>query len=220
MCFANLFFHVILCCFKLSGLTHIVLWRQRNSFPPVGFISGDPCLTPSVSLDMAPWQHSSSSLTSMRSDPHLCHSTPSLPPWPTTVSFATAATQLDIFQVAYLQWRLDSAAVSIFVVILIKLTNTVFDNSTNITTNIETAVLSSEHLQYWCISGPFLHHLRERQHLNEQHWRLDVSHCGGWNLLQMTGYKLSPCNCIPQKRFTTHNIPALFTLSFCKMRPV
>ena len=142
MCFANLFFHVILCCFKLSGLTHIVLWRQRNSFPPVGFISGDPCLTPSVSLDMAPWQHSSSSLTSMRSDPHLCHWTPSLPPWPTTVSFATAATQLDIFQVAYLQWRLDSATVSIFVVILIKLTNTVFDNSTNITTNIETAVLS------------------------------------------------------------------------------
>ena len=36
---------------------------------------------------------------------------------------------------------LDSAAVSIFVVILVELTNTVFVNSTNITTNIETAVL-------------------------------------------------------------------------------
>ena len=36
----------------------------------------------------------------------------------------------------------DSAAVSIFVVILVELTNTVFVNSTNITTNIETAVLS------------------------------------------------------------------------------
>ena len=37
---------------------------------------------------------------------------------------------------------LDSAAVSIFVVILVELTNTVFVNSTNISTNIETAVLS------------------------------------------------------------------------------
>ena len=37
---------------------------------------------------------------------------------------------------------LDSTAVSIFVVILVKLTNTVFVNSTNITTNIETAALS------------------------------------------------------------------------------
>ena len=37
---------------------------------------------------------------------------------------------------------LDSAAVSIFVVILVELTNTVFVNSTNIKTNIETAVLS------------------------------------------------------------------------------
>ena len=36
----------------------------------------------------------------------------------------------------------DSAAVSIFVDILVELTNTVFVNSTNITTNIETAVLS------------------------------------------------------------------------------
>ena len=33
-------------------------------------------------------------------------------------------------------------AVSIFVVILVELTNTVFVNSTNIKTNIETAVLS------------------------------------------------------------------------------
>ena len=45
--------------------------------------------------------------------------------------------------------KLDSAAVSIFVVILVELTNSVFvnsntefANSTNITTNIETAVLS------------------------------------------------------------------------------
>ena len=42
-------------------------------------------------------------------------------------------------------WCVDSAAVSIFVVILVELTNTdttVFVNSTNISTNIETAVLS------------------------------------------------------------------------------
>ena len=38
-----------------------------------------------------------------------------------------------------LEIRLDSAAVSIFVVILVELTNTVFVNSTNITTNIEMA---------------------------------------------------------------------------------
>ena len=38
----------------------------------------------------------------------------------------------------------DSAAVSIFVVILVELTNTVFVNSTNMTTNIETAVPSRE----------------------------------------------------------------------------
>ena len=37
----------------------------------------------------------------------------------------------------------DSTAVSIFVVILVELTNTVFVNSTNKTTNIETAVLST-----------------------------------------------------------------------------
>ena len=37
----------------------------------------------------------------------------------------------------------DSTAVSIFVVILVELTNTVFVNSTNITKDIETAVLSS-----------------------------------------------------------------------------
>ena len=36
----------------------------------------------------------------------------------------------------------DSTAVSIFVVILVALTNTVFVNSINITTNIETAALS------------------------------------------------------------------------------
>ena len=38
---------------------------------------------------------------------------------------------------------IDSTAVSIFVVVLVELTNTVFVNSTNITTNIETAVLST-----------------------------------------------------------------------------
>ena len=38
--------------------------------------------------------------------------------------------------------QIDSAAVSIFLVILVELTNTVFVNSTNITTNIETAVRS------------------------------------------------------------------------------
>ena len=45
---------------------------------------------------------------------------------------------------------LDSAAVSIFVGILVELTNTVFVNSTNISTNIETAALSSTppHLFY------------------------------------------------------------------------
>ena len=41
---------------------------------------------------------------------------------------------------------LDSAAVSIFEVILVELTNTVFVKSTNITTNIETAVLSTLYL--------------------------------------------------------------------------
>ena len=38
---------------------------------------------------------------------------------------------------------LDGAAVSIFVLLLVKLTNNVFANSTNITTNIETAALSN-----------------------------------------------------------------------------
>ena len=37
----------------------------------------------------------------------------------------------------------DSTAVSIFVVILVELTNTAFVNSTNTTTNFETAVLST-----------------------------------------------------------------------------
>ena len=41
-----------------------------------------------------------------------------------------------------MQAGLDCAAVSIFVVILVDLTNIVFVNSTNINTNIETAVLS------------------------------------------------------------------------------
>ena len=38
---------------------------------------------------------------------------------------------------------MDSTAVSIFVVILVELTNTVFVYSTNITTNIERAALST-----------------------------------------------------------------------------
>ena len=42
-----------------------------------------------------------------------------------------------------LEIRLDSAAVSMFVVILVELTNIVFVNSTNIPTNIETAALSN-----------------------------------------------------------------------------
>ena len=40
---------------------------------------------------------------------------------------------------------LDSKAVSIFIVKLVELTNAVFVNSTNISTNIETAVLSMFH---------------------------------------------------------------------------
>ena len=49
----------------------------------------------------------------------------------------------------------DSAAVSIFVVILVELSNTVFVNLINITTNIETAALSSLHWRYatWNISS-------------------------------------------------------------------
>ena len=70
-------------------------------------------------------------------------------PWAATVNSACQASQGGCF---FLQkegdddhffgcW-VDSTAVSIFVVILVELTNTVFVNSTNITTNIETAVLS------------------------------------------------------------------------------
>ena len=42
-----------------------------------------------------------------------------------------------------INFKVDSTAVSILVVILVELTNTVFVNSTNITTNIETAALCS-----------------------------------------------------------------------------
>ena len=56
-----------------------------------------------------------------------------------TLSFAHLYSLLGYLERA----RLDSAVVSIFVVILVELTITVFVNSTNITTNIETAVLSS-----------------------------------------------------------------------------
>ena len=45
--------------------------------------------------------------------------------------------------------RLDRTAVSIFVVMLVELTNTVFVNSTNITTNIETAVLSKSEYSWF-----------------------------------------------------------------------
>ena len=41
------------------------------------------------------------------------------------------------------KFNIDNTALSIFVVILVELTNTVFFNSTNITTNIETAALST-----------------------------------------------------------------------------
>ena len=43
---------------------------------------------------------------------------------------------------------LESTAVSIFLVTLVELTNTAFVNSTNISTNIETAVLSKKHYSY------------------------------------------------------------------------
>ena len=46
--------------------------------------------------------------------------------------------------------QIDSAAVSIFVVILVELTNTVFVNSTNIATYIDTAVLSRSGRTYDC----------------------------------------------------------------------
>ena len=42
---------------------------------------------------------------------------------------------------------LESTVVSIFLVILVELTNTVFFNSTNITKNIETVVLSRQNVQ-------------------------------------------------------------------------
>ena len=92
--------------------------------------------------------------------------------------------------------------------------NSLLCNSRNATRCISSCIPSvkTSNTEDICIRGPFLHLPSERQHLNEQHWRLDVSHCGGWNLLQMTGYKLSPCNCIPQKHFTTQNIPALFSI--------
>ena len=51
---------------------------------------------------------------------------------------------------------LDIAAVSIFDVILVELTNTVFVNSTNITTNIETAALSSVESEFVVRNGPLL----------------------------------------------------------------
>ena len=44
------------------------------------------------------------------------------------------------------KWGIDSTAVSIFEDVLVELTNTVFVNSTNTTTNIEMAVLSISHL--------------------------------------------------------------------------
>ena len=47
-------------------------------------------------------------------------------------------------------YSVDSTGASIFVVTLVELTNTVFVNSTNITTNIDAAVLSNtvQHLSF------------------------------------------------------------------------
>ena len=53
--------------------------------------------------------------------------------------------------------QIDSAAVSIFVVILVELTNTVFFNSPNITTNTDTAALSTQELKGdFCSCSPVL----------------------------------------------------------------
>ena len=60
------------------------------------------------------------------------------------------------FSCPWQRWSVDSAAVSIFVVILVELTNTVFVfvNSTNITTNFETAVLYMQmmHALFFCLT--------------------------------------------------------------------
>ena len=50
----------------------------------------------------------------------------------------------DIWSMKENRAKVDSAAVSIFVVILVELTNTVFVNSTIITTYVETAALSTQ----------------------------------------------------------------------------
>ena len=55
---------------------------------------------------------------------------------------------------------MDSTAVSIFVVLLVELTNTIVVNSTNTTTNIETAVLSRHQM------------LVEARNIREQGWRV------------------------------------------------
>ena len=78
-------------------------------------------------------------------------------------------------------FRLDSTAVLIFVVILVELTNTVFVNSTNISSNIETAVLSSllgrkRHKMIWygLIWGvPEVPAVQKKllPHQNGQNWR-------------------------------------------------
>ena len=64
--------------------------------------------------------------------------------------FLTVASQKSAKK--YPRIGLDSAAISIFVVILVELTNTniVFVNSTNLSTNIETAVLSRLGYTYLC----------------------------------------------------------------------
>ena len=69
----------------------------------------------------------------------------------------------------FLLLGLNSTAVSIFVVILVELTNTVFVNSTNITTNIETAVLSTQHPKKWSSSPSF--------------WRKKQPPCEAWQAL-------------------------------------
>ena len=70
--------------------------------------------------------------------------------------------------IAEINLTLDSTAVTIFVVILVELTNTVFVNSTNITTNLVSAVLSTLHrlpmglrLQTMCV---FRKHANKDQH--------------------------------------------------------
>ena len=60
-----------------------------------------------------------------------------------SVYFSAQPNKLKCVENIFFHIYVDSAAVSVDVVILVELTNTVFVNSTNITTNIETAMLST-----------------------------------------------------------------------------